>query len=73
MTDANGVTWEPYIDGSIVGYKLTMQDGSVQRLYFNPSDCTGGETSDAFVYLGPTGDPGQDASICYIDIPGTES
>jgi hypothetical protein len=60
------VEWEPFIDGPLVGYKVTrLTDGAVTYVYMNPS--TGGEGEpDVFIYDGPAKDPANDGSVVFI-------
>lgn len=68
MKDAHGTTYEPWMDGEMVGYKITRADGSVRFLYFNPSDDDSDGKSNAFVYFGKTGDPAEDNTIIFVRV-----
>lgn len=73
VTTDEGHTFEPFTDGWAVGFLVTHADGRQTYLYFNPSGGDDGDdTADgiglanAFVYVGPNGNPEHDATACYI-------
>jgi YD repeat-containing protein len=61
-----GAKFSPWTNGYAVGYRCTSPTGEVQYLYFNPSGSTDGGSPDAFVYVGPAGDPATDEAECYV-------
>lgn len=64
------VTWEPFVDGHVVGYKVTREeDGAFTFVYMNPSSSGDDGEPDVFIYNGPNADPEQDYPKCFIN-PG---
>lgn len=59
----SGVTYEPYTDepSGAVGFKAThLSTGQVEYIMLNPSGGSDDGVPTVFLYLGPTGEPGQD-------------
>lgn len=58
------VLYEPYVSDGTAGIKAThLPTGTVEYLYFNPSNTdTGEDVPNVFVYHGATGDPSRDGA-----------
>lgn len=63
IDDDNGGTWTPWTDGYAVGYRVTTEDGRAEYIYLNPSRSD--SDHNAFVYVGPEGDPNHDGAEHY--------
>lgn len=63
-------TYEPFVNGCLVGYRVTLPNGHIRWVYFNPSGDTEGGPPNVFVYIGEQQqpDPGFDYPQTYIDI-----
>jgi len=61
------VQYEPWsgTDATVIGLKIThLPTGTVEYLYFNPSDNQDGDdVANVFVYHGSTGDPACDMPV----------
>ena len=60
VRDQNGVTYEPWALGDMIGYRVWIPGGTVRYLYFNPSTDDDAGESNVFVYYGAEGDPAVD-------------
>lgn len=69
LSDQNGLTYEPWALGPMIGYRVWHPDGQVRYLYFNPSDDDSEGESNVFVYYGPEGDPSADTALHHYVIP----
>lgn len=75
VTD-EGVTFEPWSDGRAIGFKVSHPDRPTRYIYLNPSGSTDTgnvDDSDAFLYLGEHGDPGEDESVVFVNIWDAQS
>ena len=62
----HGDTFEAWTDGYAVGFKVTDPIGTVRYIFMNPSG--GDDPATVFAYIGPNGDPSQDAAQHYYEI-----
>lgn len=72
MTTEDGTTWEPWQNEAqaAVGFKVTRM-GVVRYVYLVPSEHED-EYPNAFLYVGPEGDPCQDGAHHYYEPFTTE-
>lgn len=67
--DSTFASYEPWTDGHAVGFRVTHKDGRVEFVYLNPSsDIDQDDYENVFLYVGPHGDPGEDRSVCYVNL-----
>lgn len=59
--------YEPWTDGTAVGFKFTSPGGAVGYVYLNPSSADSEGVANVFVYQGHYGDPAMDTAITHIN------
>ncbi len=65
---AEGITYLPWTNGEVIGYRCVTDKGDVSYVYLNPSQHEPGESPNVFVYTGKTGDPEKDSPVTFVDI-----
>lgn len=64
----NGVVYEPWALGEMVGYRIWHPSGAVQYIYLNPSTDSADGVNNVVVYIGSSGDPAEDEPCHHYDI-----
>lgn len=65
----SGVTYEPYTDGTVLGWRAHRSDegrGFPEFLYLNPTDYADDGVANVFVYQGTEGDPASDEAVTHF-------
>lgn len=62
------VTYAPFTDGTVMGFKCTQVGQPDEYIYLNPSTGSDDGAATVFVYIGPDGDPAKDPAVHHYPI-----
>lgn len=64
----DGVRYEPWTNGTVIGLRCISSKGPDEYIYFNPSESSDDGVNTVFVYHGTFGDPAIDSAFIHAVI-----